>query len=415
MSEIIKKYRIPFLFICGTALYVCANLQRSAIPGAVFNELQMQWDLAASQVTWFGASFMYVYAVSQLFVGLLCDRYGGARVITAGGALFVTGCFLFALMDNYYLLCLGRILTGLGGSTFYLGIVAESIRYFKKNYSVVISVIIMAGYSGGIIANAPFSWAVTNTSLRFVLVLSAALPLLFLLLYLIPFSTIRKPAVKDVPFSYRNFLNVMKTRSNWTIFLFFAIQWGLYYSIQTVIGKKFLEDFCGFSQNNAAVMFSVTSVLSSVSGFIFAMSSKKIGNRRTPFFKLSGIVTFAVFFITFILTVLDIRNFIPAVLICCLASTSSLSAITVPMMKENNAPNETGCAIALLNSLSYIAVAVFGNVIGGILNLFPPAGDGARLIYTRNAYIAVFAVLLVCAAAVLYWSLRIVEKRNVSK
>ena len=102
MFELIKKYRVWLLFICGTMLYFAANLQRVAIPGAVFNELQTKWNLSASQVTGFGASFMYVYAFAQLFVGLLCDRYGGARVMFSGGILFSLGGFLFALVDNYF-------------------------------------------------------------------------------------------------------------------------------------------------------------------------------------------------------------------------------------------------------------------------------------------------------------------------
>ena len=409
MPNLIRKYRIPFLFVCGALLFSCANLQRVAIPGAVFNELQARWSLTAFQVTGLGASFMYVYAVSQLFVGLLCDRFGGARVIIAGGGIFILGSFIFAFADNYYLLCLGRGLTGMGGSTFYLGMVAEAIRYFKRNYSIVISVIIMTGYAGGVTANAPFSYAVSHSSLPTVLVAAATLPLVLYLLYLIPYSSVGKAPIRDVPFSYRNFVTVMKVKSNWNIFLFFSVHWGLFYSIQTVIGKKYLEDFCRIPSGTAALFLSAASLITAVSGFVFVMVCRKLGDRRKPLCLLTAGMTLSVFLLLVVLTAWNVRNFIPAVLICLLASTSSLSAIVVPMIKENNSPLVTSSAIAFSNAFSYILVAVFGNLIGAMLNLFTPENIGGKLIYSREAYLAVFGIMLIGSCGVLHWARRIRE------
>ena len=414
MSEFIKKNRVWLLFICGTMLYFAANLQRVAIPGAVFNELQMKWSLTASQVTGFGASFMYVYAFAQLFVGLLSDRYGGARVMFAGGILFSLGGFIFALADNYYLLCFGRALTGLGASAFYLGLVAEAIRYFKRDYSVMISLIVMTGYAGGIVANAPFSMATGAIGLRGALIAAGAFSLLFYLLYLIPYKSVKKPLVrKDVGFSGKNFLQVMKIRHNWYIFLFSGVNWGLYYSIQTVIGKKYLEDFCRISTGTAAMVLSTTSVISAAAGVIYAMGSKKMGSRLKPFCLLTGAMTFTVFLALTVLTAADCRNFAPAILMCFLASTSSLSAIVIPLIKETNTAKETGSAIAFSNFGAYMLVAVFGNVIGGLMNLFAPENIGGKLIYSKEAYLSVFTFMLLCAAGVLYWALRIKEPKRI--
>ena len=353
---------------------------------------------------------MYVYAISQLFVGLLCDRFGGARVIAAGGGIFLLGCFTFAFAENYYLLCIGRGLTGMGGCTFYLGMVAEAIRYFKKNYSIIISIIIMTGYAGGVTANAPFSYAVSCTSLHTVLIAAALLPLVVYLLYLIPYSLISRVPIRDIPFSYKNFLTVMKNRSNWNIFLFFSVHWGIFYTIQTVIGKKYLEDFCNIPAGTAALVLSASSFITAISGFVFVIVCRKLGNRRKPLCMLTAWMTLTVFLLLVILTACDIRNAIPAGLICLLASTSSLSAIVVPMIKENNSTDVTSSAIAFSNAFSYILVAVFGNVTGAILNLFTPENIGGKLIYSRDAYLAVFSIMLLGACGVLFWVRRIRER-----
>ena len=62
MSKLLpaRKYRVFFLLICGTGLYFFANLQRVAIPGTVFDQLQGSLHASAPYITALGASFMYV-------------------------------------------------------------------------------------------------------------------------------------------------------------------------------------------------------------------------------------------------------------------------------------------------------------------------------------------------------------------
>ena len=160
-----------------------------------------------------------------------------------------------------------------------------------------------------------------------------------------------------------------------------------------------------------ALVLSTTSVISAVAGFVYAITSKKLGDRRKPLCLLTGSMCFLVFLMLTILTASGCRNFIPAILMCCLASTSSLSAIVIPLIKESNSAKETGSAIAFSNFGAYILVAVFGNVIGGIMNLFPPEKIGGKLIYSQYAYVSVFAFMFLCACGVLFWTVKLKEQR----
>ena len=47
-------------------LYFFANLQRVAIPGSIFNELQSTLNVGAKYITALSSMFMYIYAVGQL-------------------------------------------------------------------------------------------------------------------------------------------------------------------------------------------------------------------------------------------------------------------------------------------------------------------------------------------------------------
>ena len=82
-----RKYHTHItLIILACILYVMANFQRVAIPGAIFDILQADLGAKAPTITSFGATFMYSYAFSLLAIGILVDRFSGVKVILWGGA-----------------------------------------------------------------------------------------------------------------------------------------------------------------------------------------------------------------------------------------------------------------------------------------------------------------------------------------
>ena len=84
------------LFLMGLAMYFVVNIHRVAIPGQIFSQLQAELRVSASAIAGLGTAFMYIYAVTQLLVGVLVDRYGGMRVLAVGGVVIAVGTLLFA-------------------------------------------------------------------------------------------------------------------------------------------------------------------------------------------------------------------------------------------------------------------------------------------------------------------------------
>ena len=62
-----------------------------------------------------------------------------------------------------------------------------------------------------------------------------------------------------------------------------------------------------------------------------------------------------------------------------------------------------------MNFSFYLAVAIFGNAVGFLLNLYPPEQIGEVRIYCRESYFAVFLLFALCSTVVLRYSLRIRE------
>ncbi len=405
-----RKYRAWFILFCGTMLYFFANIQRVAIPGAVFDQLQERWQVSAPWITGLGSAFMYVYALNQLFVGLLVERYGGVRTIIGGALVFCGGSLLFPFSDSLFMLYLSRVLTGLGASALYLSLVQETIRVSRSNYNILLSVVIMIGYAGGITANAPFSLCAERYGLNSVLCAAGGISVFFYLLYLLTGSTLKLPAVQyKAKISFANFIDVLKIRHNCDLFIFSGINFGLYYVLQTVIGKKFLEDYCGMASNSAAWLLSLMGAISAISGFVIAILSKLSGNKRRIFCRVAGTVCITVFSVILILLACNIRSVWIAALFCLFSFTASMSTITIPLLRETNISILSGSAICFMNFCFYLAVAFFGNLTGLLMNIFSPEFRNGIFVYSRNSYLTVFAVLAVFALISFTCSLKMKE------
>ena len=96
-----ERWRLITLLALASLMYFFVNLQRAAIPGALFNQLQRDFDLSSSGVASLGSGFTYVYASAQLIVGFLIGRVGWVRCVRTGGLLFAVGALMFPLFLYY--------------------------------------------------------------------------------------------------------------------------------------------------------------------------------------------------------------------------------------------------------------------------------------------------------------------------
>jgi MFS family permease len=208
-------------------------------------------------------------------------------------------------------------------------------------------------------------------------------------------------------FSPREFLPVLQKRSNLAIYLFFGLNFGLYYVLQTVIGKKFLQDFCNMGEMNAGWVFSATGALAASGGFIFAVLGQFMGARRYLFCRLAGVVSVLVFTVLTFMIAADMRNgMLCSLLILLLSCFASLTTVLIPILNESNPPSIIGRCMSILNFSCYIAVAMLGNMTGMILNCFSPATQDGSMACSRSAWLTLFVALTCCSLLVCFFSFR---------
>ena len=395
-------------------IYFFANLQKVLVPGATFNEIQKMFAVDAAKVTRLGAAFMYAYAFVQLLTGLFADRYSGARVIVAGGALFCVGSLLSCLDHSMGLLLASRVLTAFGGATVYLCAVKEISRFVPQSLPAYIGIMTIIGYSGSIVGTSPFIAGVHKYGYHTMMLWAAVPAIVVYACYLLVFSASpKRPVRKDVHFSWRSYMAILKIPYNRHQLMTVGLAFGTYFAIQTVLGKKFLEDYCGMSPMSAGHVLMAMMIIASVNSFFVAMLSKWCGNRRLPFFRFAGFGSLACSIILFTTVLFDCRSpWLCASAMILMTFAGNNSSMSAAGYREMNGEDRFGTALSIGNFFAYLVTAAFGGGAGYLMDLFPPTIVNGVKIYGRESYLLIFAVLVCLGICCAYNSWRLVETHH---
>ena len=389
---------VLLLFI--SLIYFFANLQKVLVPGATFNELQAHFGLDATQVTRLGAAFMYVYAFMQLVAGVLADRYSGRRVIAVGGIVFCLGALLSAWQVSLGLLIAGRVLTGFGAATIYLSAVKEIGRHSPTHLPVLVGVLIIIGYSGGIAGTTPFIAGVHAYGYHPMMLAAAIGGIVAYLLFLLPFAALPgQPVNRQIVLRPSTYLAVFRVRQNPIQIGGGGITFGTYFALQTVLGKKFLEDYCGMSAHGAGLVLTVMMVIAASNSLVVAALSRMWGNRRLPFMRFGGVGCMTACATLFAATALDHRGCATAIAAMLLLTfAANCSSISVSLLKDINDEARFGTVMSVSNFVPYLVTAILGGGLGWLMDRFPPTVVDNVRIYGRNSYMLVFGVLAAMGA-----------------
>jgi predicted MFS family arabinose efflux permease len=411
-----KRWELAALLsMCG--IYLISYFQRSAIPGTIFNRLQTELQLSASDVTGLSAMFMYIYAGMQLFVGIAADRLGGRRVLMWGGLLMLIGTTIFPLSHSLWALYLGRVLTSLGASCLFLSLLREvNILFSPASFAIILGFIGFSGSIGGILAMSPFNWASETFGWRETLLWVAGATSLFLIAGLI---ILRRLPVEDFshlkPFSFKPVIDIVTRRSNMPLLVAGLINFSIMFMMQVTLGKKFLQDFANFTSSQASLCMLLMMVVCAVCNLGGGMIIRWMGNRRKPILiavPLMLSIATLMLIIGVIIHVPTIYFFISFLILS--TQTIGMPAIN-STIKELNRPEHVAQSVAVINGLAYVGVAIITTIAGLILDNFSTAATvtPTGIIYPSQAYLTLFILLFILSITSLIISTRIPETRGI--
>ena len=416
--------KIPLLTVFSMVfmlgIYCCSSVIRTGVPGPVFDLLQKDFQTTGSVISLLGICFTVVYALDMLLIGPLTDKYGGMRVLLGGGCILLTGSLLFAFSKSVPGLLASRILAGLGGGFIYLSVVKEITRLFPgKYFAVVMGLVYLMTYTGSVFATTPLVHLCETFTWRNVFGVIAVILGMLLTGFFLCFLKTKLPPVREERIQLGTYLAVFKNRPSLKLYYCMACNMAIFFFVQGVIGKKFLEDVTNCSSMAAANVILICSVITLVEMCLIGTVSFWIGNRRKPFIVLSAIfqLTSVLILSAGILCKAPLWVFACAFFI--MASGYGFSGIFTATVKEHNKEEHTALVVGVGNFCGNIIIALFSLAGGVFLDLFRSGAVLKRsgaIHYPPEAYLSLWLLVLLMVLPMVYLCFRTRETygKNIS-
>ncbi len=385
------------MFCIASVIYFLVNIQRVSVPGQIFDALQREFGLSASAVSSLGTAFMYAYAGAQLAVGLLADKYGGMRVLVSSSFLMVAGSLLFPLAHGYWMLLAGRILAGIGCSATYVCIVKENDRLFPDRFSSILGMIVLTGYLGAALGTMPLARLSSAYGWRRCFLAAGFCGALALLAIILLWKKGKQPPVSNEALSLRPYATGFSNRYNLIQLFSFTVNYGIYFCILSVFGKKLLTDAGGLGDGMASSINALMMILPALANEASGILTTCMGNRRRPFFVFLNTCPAISSALAIAALALDMPGKGPLLAVSCviMSLVAGFTPVTSSLSRETNPPGSTGMAIGIINFGAYIMTAISGTACGAIMDCFGGTRDASGAVaYSHGSYIAIFAVFL---------------------
>ncbi|WP_245629524.1 MFS transporter [Alicyclobacillus sendaiensis] len=185
-----SPYRWFVLFTALAAYYLIVS-QRTA-PGLVTNVWMSDFHMSPGALGLMDGIQFLAYALLQVPVGLLSDRFGPGRLLVAGTAINGVGTLLTGLAAAPWMLEMARLLVGVGDATIFVNLVAILNEWFRaQEFVALLGVIGIAAGFGSLTATVPYALFIRAWGWRSLFIAVSAV--LILLAVALEIVVIRRP------------------------------------------------------------------------------------------------------------------------------------------------------------------------------------------------------------------------------
>lgn len=378
-----------------------AFFQRVA-PSVMVSDLMAEFAVGAAVLGQLSALYFYPYALLQVPIGALLDRYGARLLLTLAMSVAALGSVLFGLSASLEAALLGRFLIGVGSAVGFISSMALAARWFPPHrFAFVTGVSMFFGTTCAMLGQAPlaaavgaFGWRQTMLAAGlFAAVLAAAIAL-FVRNAPGPRAAVRAAPSTGVWTSLRE---AFGRREVWLIAWVAAAMSGPMLAFGGLWSVPYLMAEYDLPRPRAAFLASLCFVGWAAGAPLFGWASDRIRRRRLPLIIGSAALTIAIaclalwssppLWLTVLVTFL-------------IGFAGSIMSLSFALAREVTPPEIHGSVLGIVNGLTVGAGAVLQPAIGALLD-FAWDGtmlDGARH-YAAQDYRFAFLVLLAWAAA----------------
>ncbi len=391
--RIIFTALLPF-----AAGYFMSYLLR-AVNAVVAPDLVRDAGLSPSQLGLLTAAYLGAFALFQLPLGVLLDRYGPRKVQAGLLSIAALGSLAFAWAPGFTSLFAARAVIGLGFSAGLMASYKSSATWVPlERRSLANTAIMSVGALGVVVATEPTEYLVTLigwrnafTAFAGVILCAAA----FILVVAPKKDTVGTPA----PFreQFAQMVAIMKRPLFWRVAPLLGLTSGVQIGIQTLWAGPWFRDVMGLTREEVARHLLWMAVAFMVGILSVGVIADRLGKRGvSPMKVMLGFNL--VYFLAQALIVFRIEALIfPAWL--AVAAFGQVAILAFPWFAAHIGKDLAGRANATINFAMFVAAFAAQYLVGIIIGLFPATAAG----YDASAYSWAIGLFLLAQIAGFIW------------
>ncbi|KLN59300.1 hypothetical protein WH96_18480 [Kiloniella spongiae] len=390
--------RIFLPFAIGYFLSFLLRVVNAVIAPDLVSEL----SLSAADLGLLTSAFFIAFALTQLPLGLLLDRYGPRKVESAFLLFTAVGALLFSWAESFSLLILGRALIGFGVSACMMAAFKAYVSWVpKERLALINGCHLAAGGLGAIAGTAPVELLADLMGWRGVFVVLAVMSLcISVLIYIVIPRRDEIPASESVAKQVKDYGLVFKSPFFWRITPFTVMSQAAFFSLQALWSGPWLRDVAGFDRD--IVAWGLTLIAISVFvGFL-------IGGIVTDWLRRHNISSITIGFYGMLLCMIpqalllfEINSFLTVSIVWMAFGLLGTGGYLIyPGFSQFFPSYLAGRVNTALNSLVFVVAFVGQWAVGAVIELWPEQAAGG---YAVEGYQAGIIMLIVAQSIGVGW------------
>jgi predicted MFS family arabinose efflux permease len=395
--------RIALTVLAPFALgYFLSYLFRS-VNAVVGPNLVAEIGLTAAELGLVTSAYLIAFALFQLPLGLLLDRFGPRRVQTGFLGCAALGSLLFATGESLMPLTLARALIGLGFAGGLMSGFKAIVLWVPEPRRALANACVMSfGALGILVATVPVELAVQAFGWRAVFVALAAITAAVagLILLAVP-ERGGAPTVESLGRQIGSLLRILRDRTFWQLAPLLATTAGSHIAIQTLWAGPWFRDVAGLDRLGVANYLMLIAIAFLI-GILMTGAVADWFVRRGVDLLTVMLGFIVVFLVSELLIVLQWTALNPLMWLL-FGMLGQVAILAYPWLSSHYGAALSGRATTAMNLVIFLTAFGVQYAIGGIIDLFPTTAGGG---YHPMAYQVGFGLALAAQLLALAWYLR---------
>ncbi len=392
---------LTFIALSPFALGYFLSYLLRAVNAVIEQDLVDDIGLGASELGLVTAIYLATFALFQLPLGVLLDRFGPRRVQTALMSIGGAGAILFALANDIVLLIVGRALIGLGfAGGLMAGFKAIVIWVRAPRRALGNAIIMSAGAVGLLFATAPVEFATQLIGWRQVFWVLATMT--FAAALIIFLAVPERPGHADIqPLAQqiKELGHIFQDRAFLAIVPLLATCAGFHLAVQTLWAGPWFRDVAGLGREDVAAYLA----LIAIAFLIGILATGAIADRlaRSGIGVLTVMLGFlAPYMMAQVGIILGTSNALMPLFWFLFGMLGQATILAYPWLASHFGAVKSGRAQTAANLIIFATAFVMQFAIGAIIDLFPRSPGGG---YSVASYQLSFAIALGTQLLALAW------------